>query len=98
MSDSCNLMDCSLRGSSVHWILQTRILKWVAIFFSRDLPDPGIKPKSPAVQKMRVQSLGQEVPREGDGSPLWYSCLENPMDRGASQATVHGVAKKSDMT
>ena len=27
------------------------------------------------------------------GSPLQYSCLENPMDRGAWQATVHGVAK-----
>ena len=28
---------------------------------------------------------------EGDGNPLQYSCLENPMDRGAWQATVHGV-------
>ena len=32
-------------------------------------------------------------PREGNGTPLQYSCLENPMDRGAWQATVHGVAK-----
>ena len=30
-------------------------------------------------------------PREGNGNPLQYSCLENPMDRGALQATVHGV-------
>ena len=30
---------------------------------------------------------------EGNGSPLQDSCLENPMDRGAWQATVHGVAK-----
>ena len=30
---------------------------------------------------------------EGDGTPLQYSCLENPMDRGASWAEVHGVAK-----
>ena len=30
---------------------------------------------------------------EGSGYPLQYSCLENPMDRGAWQATVHGVAK-----
>ena len=29
----------------------------------------------------------------GDGNPLQYSCLENPMDRGAWRATVHGVAK-----
>ena len=32
-------------------------------------------------------------PREGSGNPLQYSCLENPMDRGAWWATVHGVAK-----
>ena len=30
---------------------------------------------------------------EGNGTPLQYSCLENPMDRGAWWATVHGVAK-----
>ena len=32
-------------------------------------------------------------PGEGNGNPLQYSYLENPMDRGAGQATVHGVAK-----
>ena len=32
-------------------------------------------------------------PGGGNGSPLQYSCLENPMDRGAWQAEVHGVAK-----
>ena len=30
---------------------------------------------------------------EGNGTPLWHSCLENPMVRGAWQATVHGVIK-----
>ena len=32
-------------------------------------------------------------PGEGNGYPLQYSCLRNPMDRGAWRATVHGVAK-----
>ena len=32
-------------------------------------------------------------PREGNGNPLQYSCLENPMDGGAWQATVQGVSK-----
>ena len=32
-------------------------------------------------------------PREGNGNPLQYSCLENSRDRGAWQATVHGVRK-----
>ena len=33
------------------------------------------------------------APGEGNGNPLQYSCLENPMDGGAWWATVHGVAK-----
>ena len=44
-------MDCSPPGSSsVHVIFQARTLEWVAIFFSRDLPDPGIELGSPALQ------------------------------------------------
>ena len=48
----------------------------------------------PAMQETWVQSLGQEDSSgEGNGNPLQYSCLENPMGRGAWWATVHGVAK-----
>ena len=36
-------------------------------------------------------------PGEGNGNPLQYSCLGNPMDRGAWQATTHGVTKESDI-
>ena len=39
-----------------------------------------------------IPRLGRS-PGEGNGNPLQYSCLENPTDRGAWQATVHGVAK-----
>ena len=39
-----------------------------------------------------IPGLGRS-PGEGNGNPLQYSCLENPMDRGAWQATVHGVSK-----
>ena len=47
------------------------------------------------MQEMQVQSLGQEdSPGEGNGNPLQYSFLENPMDRGAWWAIVHGVAKE----
>ena len=38
-------------------------------------------------------TLTNKVYGEGNGTPLQYSCLENPMDRGALQAAVHGVAK-----
>ena len=59
----------------------------------------------PALQETWVQSPGRENPRvrkilrlgwspgEGNGNPLQYSCLENPMDGGAWWAIVHGVAK-----
>ena len=40
----------------------------------------------------------ERSPGEGNGNPLQYSYLGNPMGRGAWQATVHGVAKESDMT
>ena len=39
-----------------------------------------------------IPGLGRS-PGEGNGNPLQYSCLENPMDRGAWPATVHGVTK-----
>ena len=42
---------------------------------------------------MQVQSLSGRSPGEGNGSPLQYSCLEIPMDRGAWRATVHGVTE-----
>ena len=46
----CDPMDGSPPCSSVHGILQARLLEWVAISFSRDLPDPGIELGSPALQ------------------------------------------------
>ena len=39
-----------------------------------------------------IPDLGRS-PGEGNGNPLQYSCLENPMDRRAWRATVHGVSK-----
>ena len=48
----------------------------------------------PPMQEIWVQSLGWEDPHGGgNGNPLQYSCLENPIDRGAWWATVHGVTK-----
>ena len=60
---SCSVMSNFLRphGSSVHGILHVRILEWVAISFSTDLPDPGIELRSPALQ---ADSLLPEPPRK----------------------------------
>ena len=58
----CDPMDCNLPGSSVHGILRARILKWVAIPFSGDLPNPRIEPRSPTFQ-------GDSLPSEPPGKP-----------------------------
>ena len=63
----CDPMDYSSLGSSVHGILQTRILEWAAISFSRGFPDPGIKPvslKSPALAG-RLFTI----------STIWEACI-----------------------
>ena len=58
-------MDRNLPGSSVHGIFQARILEWVAISFSRGLPDPAIKLRSPALQ-------ADALPSESPGKPGSY--------------------------
>ena len=55
----CNLMNCSPPGSSVHGILQARILEWVAISFSRGSSQPRDQPLPPALQ---MDSLPPEPP------------------------------------
>ena len=52
----------------------------------------------PEMQETWVRSLVQEDPLEKGMASHSGSCLENPMDRGAWQATVHGVAKELDTT
>ena len=62
VSSSLDHMDCSLPGSSVHGILQARILEWVAIPFSRGSSNPGIEPRSPVL-------LADSLPAEPPGEP-----------------------------
>ena len=52
----------------------------------------------PWVGKMEKIHDFSYSPGVGNGNPLQYPCLENPMDRGAWWAIVHGVAKELDMT
>ena len=57
----CDPMDCSPPGSSVHGILQARILEWLPFSSPGDLPKPGIEPGSRALQ---ADSLPSEPPRK----------------------------------
>ena len=57
--------------------------------------------KNPAANAGDIRDVGSipgsgRSPEEGNGNPLQYSCLENPMDRGTWGATVHGGHKESD--
>ena len=79
-----NPMDCSLPGSSVHGIFQARVLEWDATAFSVC--------QSRRHKKVSIPGSGRSS-GGGHGNPLQYSCLENPMDRGAWWASVHRVAK-----
>ena len=59
--------------------------------------------KNPLAMQKDIGDAGlisglRRSPEGGNGNPLQYSCMGNPMDKGALWATVHGGAKMSDMT
>ena len=62
------------------------ILRWIAKRLS------GKRVHLP-VQEMRVRSLSERSPEEGNRNLLQYSCLENSINRGARQAIIHSVVK-----
>ena len=102
-----NLKDWGPPGSSVHEILQARILEWVATPFSRGsslLRNGSHICIAGRLFTIWVTMLWQccdpsSIPGsgrsfgEGINNPLQYSCLRSSKDRGAWWATVHGVAK-----
>ena len=68
-------------------------------FKSRDLHLPESRPLNPTEARlMHHYHLYIMINGEGNGNLLQYSCLGNPMDRGAWWATVHGAAKELDTT
>ena len=126
MSDSLQPIDCGLPGSSLHGILQARILEWVAIqLMSLEMfyfplvktlnysscsidsisagwgwggPPRWLVVKNLPVNAGDIRDVGsipdsERSPGGGNGNPLQYSCLENPMGREAWWATIHRVTK-----
>ena len=69
--------DCSLPGSFGHGIFQARTLEWIAISFSRDLPDPRIEPESPTLQADSLPSEPLENPKSFNPASLKFYLLGN---------------------
>ena len=90
-----DLMDCSPPGSSVHGILQARILEWLPFPSPGDLPNPGIKPRSPALQ-------ADSLPFESPGKP-WIHLVKfwagwNPSWNQDWQGKYNNVRYADDTT
>ena len=96
----CNPMGCSPPGSSVHRILQARILEWVVMPSSRLFSPPRDQTHIISMGSRRVRhnwgtslSLSLSCIGEGNGNPLQCSCLENPRDGRALWAAIYGVTQ-----
>ena len=95
--------DGSLPGSSIHGIFQARVLEGGAIAFSalaaysepkKGFPGGLVAKNLPASAGYSSSIPGlRRSPGVGNSNPLQYSCLGNPMDRGAWWAVIHGVTK-----
>ena len=86
-----NPIDGGAWWATVHGVAksQTQLSNSLSLFFSDSVVQ---NPLAKAGDMGLILGLGRS-PGEGNGNPLQYSCLGNPRDRGAWQATVHGVAK-----
>ena len=107
MSDSLQLMDYSLRGSSVHGnspgestgmdchalLQEGSPLLYIKTTFFIFTSGSDVKESVCNVGDLGSIPESGRSPGEGNGYPLQYSCLKNSMDRGAWRATVHRVAK-----
>ena len=84
LSALCDSIKNALQLSSVPWLsLQLCYFRWLS--GKESACDAGLIP------------VWGRSPGEGNGNPLHYSCLGNPMDRGAWRATVHGVTTELNL-
>ena len=99
-SGTCHsLSPCILTNNELKFFLQKEF--YYTIVFYEHVPgfpggisgkEPGLPTQETVRDAGSIPGLGRS-PGGGHGNPLQYSCLENPMDRGAWRATVHRVAQ-----
>ena len=89
----CDPMDCSPPGSSVHGILQPRILEWLPFPSPGDLPNPGIAPLSPTCPALAGKFLNTSTTVATAAAKLLQSCLtlRDPIDCSLPGSSVHGI-------
>ena len=97
------VIDREAQHAAIHGVAKSRIRlsNWTELNWYLVLSFPGgsmVKnPPANAGDATLIPGSGR-FPGGGNGNPLQYFCLGNPMDRGAWQTTVYGVAKESDTT
>ena len=87
----CDPKDCSPSGSSVHGILQARILEWVTIIFSRGYSPPGVEPGLSALQTNSLphETQGSPVPSHHFPSTLYWNNKLMQKDKKGGGAVIH---------
>ena len=94
------VMDRGAWHAAIHWVTKsrTRLSDWTELNWTIALGFPGGSVlKNPSEEASSIPGSWRS-PGEGNGNPLQYSCLSNPMDRGAWQTAVCGVPKESGTT
>ena len=89
---------CWLRMYVDPWVICLPINTWEALTQASRASQGALAVKNPPADAGDIRDVGLipgsgRSPGGGHGNPLQYSCLENPMDRGAWRAAVHGIAK-----
>ena len=74
-------------------LIRITVDKRLIMPLGRDLPGGSMVAPANAGDRDSIPWVGKSR-AEGNGNPLQYSCLENPIDRGAWQAIVHGIVKE----
>ena len=87
----CDSMDCSLPGSSVHGILQAKILEWAVISSIGDLPDRGLKPASLCLLNCQEVSFPLAYLR----SPPGVQVVKNPPANAQEETRVQSLIRKT---
>ena len=97
------VMDREAWRAAVHEVIKSEWLNWTELNWRNTKGFPcGTVVKNPPANAEDSGGMGLipgsgRFPGKGNGNPLQYSCLGNPMEREAWRATVHGVTKESDI-